>query len=240
MANMGKIVIVAALDGTYQRKPFKHVLELVPLAEKVTKLSSICMYCKRNAAFSHRISSEKDVEIIGGAEKYVALCRSCHLKHMFVHFIHPRFYISNSSHFSFFSLSFLSTDKEQASQSSSLQSKKKQRNQHQKMPANNELNKLVLAISFFPSFSFCVFSLFFQTMKSSSFLLFLFLVLLCFSFRLFDTFLFVVVLFHFFEMRADIGIVTIVCLFVYLFVFHLSHFLFCLTDYLFCTLSSGL
>ena len=34
-ANMGKIVIVAALDGTFQRKPFNQILQLVPLAEEV-------------------------------------------------------------------------------------------------------------------------------------------------------------------------------------------------------------
>ena len=34
-ANMGKIVIVAALDGTFKRKPFNQILQLVPLAEEV-------------------------------------------------------------------------------------------------------------------------------------------------------------------------------------------------------------
>ena len=34
-ANMGKIVIIAALDGTFQRKPFNQILQLVPLAEEV-------------------------------------------------------------------------------------------------------------------------------------------------------------------------------------------------------------
>jgi len=80
MANRGKTVIVAALDGTYQKKPFGRVLELVPIAESVIKLSAVCMMCKKDAAFSHRISSEKQVEVIGGADKYVALCRACHLK----------------------------------------------------------------------------------------------------------------------------------------------------------------
>ena len=31
MANKGKIVLVAALDGTFQRKPFYYILSLVPL-----------------------------------------------------------------------------------------------------------------------------------------------------------------------------------------------------------------
>ena len=45
MANAGKVVIVAALDGTFQRKPFPGVMELVPLAESITKLTAVCMRC---------------------------------------------------------------------------------------------------------------------------------------------------------------------------------------------------
>ena len=85
MANAGKTVIVAALDGTYQKRPFGRVLELVPLAESVTKLSAVCMVCKQDAAaFSQRISREREVEVIGGPEKYVALCRACYLRFTFV------------------------------------------------------------------------------------------------------------------------------------------------------------
>jgi thymidine kinase len=31
MANLGKVVLVAALDGTFQRKPFGCILDLIPL-----------------------------------------------------------------------------------------------------------------------------------------------------------------------------------------------------------------
>ena len=78
MANLGKTVIVACLDGTFQRKPFGRVLELLALAESVTKLSAVCMLCQANAAFSKRIGSETAVEVIGGADKYVAVCRACY------------------------------------------------------------------------------------------------------------------------------------------------------------------
>ena len=47
---MGKIIIVAALDGTFQRKAFGRILELVPLAEYVVKLSAVCMMCSNDAA----------------------------------------------------------------------------------------------------------------------------------------------------------------------------------------------
>eukprot|EP00697_Spironema_sp_BW2_P011544 gnl/Spiro4/27264_TR13563_c0_g1_i1.p1 gnl/Spiro4/27264_TR13563_c0_g1~~gnl/Spiro4/27264_TR13563_c0_g1_i1.p1 ORF type:complete len:184 (+),score=39.21 gnl/Spiro4/27264_TR13563_c0_g1_i1:53-604(+) len=76
-ANSGKTVIIAALDGTYQRKPFGNVLDLVPLAEEVIKLRAICHFCFREAAFSKRIGQETEIELIGGADKYVAVCREC-------------------------------------------------------------------------------------------------------------------------------------------------------------------
>ncbi|RZF40272.1 hypothetical protein LSTR_LSTR015115 [Laodelphax striatellus] len=82
-ANLGKIVLVAALDGTYQRTGFSNILTLVPLAEKVDKLTAVCMSCFKDAAFTRRIGCEKEVELIGGAEKYMAVCRDCYrLEHV--------------------------------------------------------------------------------------------------------------------------------------------------------------
>lgn len=75
---MGKIVMIAALDGTFQRKPFGKVLNLVPCSESVTKLSAVCVLCQDDAAFSVRLSNETAVEVIGGADKYIAVCRTCY------------------------------------------------------------------------------------------------------------------------------------------------------------------
>lgn len=61
MANRGKIVIVAALDGTYQRVGFGNILSLVPLAESVIKLTAVCMSCFSEAAYTKRIGQEKEV-----------------------------------------------------------------------------------------------------------------------------------------------------------------------------------
>ena len=63
MANLGKIVIVAALDGTYQRVGFGSILNLVPLAESVVKLSAVCMICFKDAAYTKRIGTETAVTI---------------------------------------------------------------------------------------------------------------------------------------------------------------------------------
>ena len=78
--NQGLIVIVAALDGTFQRKPFGAVLDLVPLADHVVKLTAICAHCQRDAPFSKRIGTETEVEVLGGTEKYVAVCHACYFR----------------------------------------------------------------------------------------------------------------------------------------------------------------
>ncbi|KAE8739526.1 hypothetical protein FOCC_FOCC014982 [Frankliniella occidentalis] len=79
MANAGKIVIVAALDGDFQRIGFGDILRLIPLAESVVKLKAVCMACFSDASFTKRTSLEKELEIIGGEDKYMAVCRRCHL-----------------------------------------------------------------------------------------------------------------------------------------------------------------
>ena len=83
MADLGKIVIVSALDGTYQKKAFGRILELIPLSESVIKLNAVCMICNEDASFSKKIIETTNLETdidIGGAEKYIACCRSCFKK----------------------------------------------------------------------------------------------------------------------------------------------------------------
>ncbi|KAH9519778.1 Thymidine kinase, cytosolic [Bulinus truncatus] len=77
LANQGKVVIVAALDGTFQKKGFGDILNLVPLAEHVLKLTAVCMNCYNEASFTKRKGLETEVEVIGGSEKYLAVCRDC-------------------------------------------------------------------------------------------------------------------------------------------------------------------
>lgn len=78
MADNRKIVLVAALDGTYQRTGFGNILNLVPLAESVEKLTAVCMSCFKEAAFTRRTGQETEVEVIGGCEKYMSVCRECY------------------------------------------------------------------------------------------------------------------------------------------------------------------
>ncbi|XP_060216019.1 thymidine kinase-like [Lycium barbarum] len=71
----GKVVIVAGLDGDYLRKSFGSVLDIIPLADTVTKLPARCELCSRKAFFTFRKTSETETELIGGADMYMPVCR---------------------------------------------------------------------------------------------------------------------------------------------------------------------
>ena len=71
----GKEIIVAGLDGDFKRRKFGQVLDLVPHADDVTKLTARCAKCSAPGLFSLRISAEKDTTLIGGKDKYLPVCR---------------------------------------------------------------------------------------------------------------------------------------------------------------------
>ncbi|KAJ3672992.1 hypothetical protein LUZ60_006366 [Juncus effusus] len=71
----GKTVIIAGLDGDYMRKKFGSVLDIIPLADSVTKLNARCEMCNNRALFTLRKSSETQTELIGGKDKYMPVCR---------------------------------------------------------------------------------------------------------------------------------------------------------------------
>ena len=75
-ADEGRVVIVAALDTTYVRKPFDTMVGLCP--DFITKLTAVCMCCGDEAPFTHRTSDETELEVVGGNDKYEALCRVCY------------------------------------------------------------------------------------------------------------------------------------------------------------------
>jgi len=51
------------------------VLDVLPLADSVTKLAARCAYCGAPALFSLRIAADQRQEVVGGADKYAPVCR---------------------------------------------------------------------------------------------------------------------------------------------------------------------
>jgi thymidine kinase len=76
-SNEGKVVIISALDGTYLRTGFDNIINLIPKAEKVKKLAAICKMCPSNASFTFRTCLVEGLQLIGGDEAYMPLCRQC-------------------------------------------------------------------------------------------------------------------------------------------------------------------
>ncbi|KAL6975623.1 Thymidine kinase a [Sarracenia purpurea var. burkii] len=71
----GKTVIVAGLDGDYLRRSFGSVLDIIPLADSITKLTARCEHCGKRAFFTLRKIDEAKTELIGGADVYMPVCR---------------------------------------------------------------------------------------------------------------------------------------------------------------------
>jgi len=79
MLKEGKHVYVCGLDGDFERKKFGSILDLIPLCDKVEKLSSLCSLCKDGTAgiFSMRLTKEKEQTVIG-SDNYISVCRKCY------------------------------------------------------------------------------------------------------------------------------------------------------------------
>lgn len=79
MANNGVIVEASGLSGNYLREPFPNMGSLISKADSVDFLTSVCMMCmSEGAAFTRRLSDETAEVVIGGKDKYVAVCRKCY------------------------------------------------------------------------------------------------------------------------------------------------------------------
>ena len=77
LAETDKRVVVAGLDKDYTGKSFGPIRQLMIDAEYVSKVNAICISCGDPASFTQRISSEKDLVVVGETDKYEARCRKC-------------------------------------------------------------------------------------------------------------------------------------------------------------------
>jgi len=83
MLSVGKKIYISGLDGDFERKKFGQILDLIPLCDTVTKLTSLCALCKDGTPgiFSHRLTEETTQTLIG-SDNYVPVCRSCYEKNI--------------------------------------------------------------------------------------------------------------------------------------------------------------
>jgi thymidine kinase len=81
MLQKNKKVYICGLDGDFERKKFGQILDLIPICDKINKLTSLCSLCKDGTPgiFSMRLSCEK-VQTIIGSDNYIPVCRNCYEK----------------------------------------------------------------------------------------------------------------------------------------------------------------
>ena len=72
-----KNVYICGLDGDFKRNKFGKLLDLIPLCDKIIKLSAICVNCSQPAIFSKRLSTE-DQQVVIGTNNYAPMCRTCY------------------------------------------------------------------------------------------------------------------------------------------------------------------
>jgi thymidine kinase len=75
----GKKIYICGLDGDFERKKFGQILDLIPLCDKVSKLTSLCSLCKNGTPgiFSKRITTETQQTVVG-SDNYIPVCRICY------------------------------------------------------------------------------------------------------------------------------------------------------------------
>lgn len=85
LAKRGLRVICAGLDLDFKGDPFGIMPLLLAYAEKVTKLTAICVCCGEEATRTQRIINDHPaydsdpVVLVGAKESYEARCRKCHI-----------------------------------------------------------------------------------------------------------------------------------------------------------------
>ena len=80
LAYSGVRVIVAGLDMDYRGNPFGPIPKLLSIAEYITKVHAICVRCGTLAHYTHRLSEDDKLIVLGETDIYEPLCRVCYSK----------------------------------------------------------------------------------------------------------------------------------------------------------------
>lgn len=72
---------LVGLDGDSNRRKFGELLDCIPLADRVERITSFCRRCADGTPglFSYRKSGTEQQVVVGGANLYEPLCRDCYL-----------------------------------------------------------------------------------------------------------------------------------------------------------------
>ena len=78
MSRLGKRVIVACLDFTFEDKLWPETRALFEVFHRIEHRTAVCGVCNEaNATRTYRVSAEVEVKVVGSADKYMAVCSTC-------------------------------------------------------------------------------------------------------------------------------------------------------------------
>lgn len=79
-----KIILVSGLDTDFRHEPFGVMPYLLAVADKVTKLTAVCVKCGSEATYTQRLINDKPAPsnspliLIGDRDSYVPRCGKCY------------------------------------------------------------------------------------------------------------------------------------------------------------------
>ncbi len=76
LVHLGKRIILAGLDTTFNAEPFGPIPALMALADEVAKLSAVCTVCGAPAIHTQRLGQSQELVLVGAAGLYEARCRT--------------------------------------------------------------------------------------------------------------------------------------------------------------------
>ncbi|HMP29654.1 MAG TPA: hypothetical protein PKD85_08635 [Saprospiraceae bacterium] len=92
-ALQGKHIVVAGIDSDFKGRSFGTIAELLPISDSFVKLTAICSRCLKDtesrgevitpcnitpAPFTEKLVKDEKIKDVGGADKYIAVCRRHH------------------------------------------------------------------------------------------------------------------------------------------------------------------
>jgi thymidine kinase len=74
--NLNIQITICGLDGDFKQEPFENskILDLIPYATNITKLTAKCFTCGNTAPFTKRITKSNETILVGGADDYQPVC----------------------------------------------------------------------------------------------------------------------------------------------------------------------
>jgi thymidine kinase len=76
LVHLGKRILIAGLDTTFNAEPFGPIPALMAISDEVTKLSAVCTVCGAPAIHTQRLGQSQELVLVGATGLYEARCRT--------------------------------------------------------------------------------------------------------------------------------------------------------------------